>query len=1177
MVAAFVVDKAVDGIKSMVTAASDLQQSTGATQAIFGKTSKRIISDSGKMAKAVGLSSNAYLESMNLIGSLGVNQGLNATKAAAESQKLIKVGSDLAAVFGGQVKDATEALGSAYKGEFDPMQRYGVTLTQNMINTQAMADANVASTSAFNKLSTAQQTYFKHLATTQLVEKQTAKTHGQFAKQTNTLAEQQQILAAQFDNVKAKVGTLLLPVITKFVSYLNNKGVPLLDRLAKWLKVNQAAIADNAKAWGTTLLSALQTTWRVLEPLGQFIIELPGPVRKLGIEVGIAAIAFNKIRPAVDAVSTALATFSTQLGTSEGRSKAVSTGIAKVGQAAKTAAGVGGMTLLIDGFSKADTAAGDFETAIGGALAGFSVGGPWGAAIGLAVGGLAGFVRANKHAVSAGTDPLRKANLQLADSFDAITNKATDATRALVVNDLQKKNLLGDVTRAGLTQKTYVDAVMGDPDAARKVVKKVQDIIQHPPAANAPDWMQAQYESALNLDVALKPLEKRFDSEREKAQQATLANRGFIGSLKGIPANVATEIKATGLDGTMDNVKRLTIAYNLTPKQIKTVMHADGIDATKANLKQLQAQIARTPKNVRTVVALSGPDANIKTLKKYAKQVSLTPKEARTLLKVEGLDVSKKNIGSLATYAKTTGAKTGSNLTSSAVTAITNGRAKVQGAVTGLVHNAGTGGAYDKGHGIGGYLGSGISVGISSQTPFIVSTVNQLIDRAIAAANARAKIHSPSRRTMATGRFLSDGLAVGIQQHARKPADAMNNVMDGVLARASTHKTKTVSVGKAFDWVAKWVRGGFESAFKSGGIGSFLKSFRQRLVKAFDNAGQSHKDATKSASRVMDGFDKSTKKLKQVAARYKAVTAQLGAATKGLAAAQAVQAKAQGAFDSASSAVTNFGQVTNTNSAFNGSAIKQAMQAKVAQAGQFYNYLKQLVAMHLNATTLQDLANAGPDGGLAYAQALVQGGKSIVSAVNTSQGQIASLANQTGQLLAQSVSGKTTTAANAAVAAANTLVDTLTAKQKDLAKIGDNIADGLVNGLNTKVKKISDAANKIGDAIAKAIKKALGIKSPSRVMAEVGRYTVAGLAVGLGDATQLRAVRSAASGMSDAIVAGYNPPAVSAPSGGRGGDVIQINVKADPLTDQRALIKNLAQGLDAHYQAKGKRISLVTI
>lgn len=244
MVAGFVVGEAVNGIKSMVSAASDLQQSTGATQAVFGKTSKKIIADSNNMAKAVGLSSNQYLESMNLIGSLGANQGLGAAKAAKESQKLIKVGADLSAVFGGSVKDATEALSSAYKGEFDPMQRYGVTLTQNMINQKAMADANVTSTSAFNKLSTAQQTYFKHLATTQLVEQQTLKTRGQFGKQTNTLAEQQQILGAQFENLKAKLGTALLPVITKVVTFINDGLFPAFGKIGQVLAPVQNAISS---------------------------------------------------------------------------------------------------------------------------------------------------------------------------------------------------------------------------------------------------------------------------------------------------------------------------------------------------------------------------------------------------------------------------------------------------------------------------------------------------------------------------------------------------------------------------------------------------------------------------------------------------------------------------------------------------------------------------------------------------------------------------------------------------------------------------------------------------------------------------------------------------------------------------------------------------------------------
>jgi tape measure domain-containing protein len=66
-----------------------------------------------------------------------------------------------------------------------------------------------------------------------------------------------------------------------------------------------------------------------------------------------------------------------------------------------------------------------------------------------------------------------------------------------------------------------------------------------------------------------------------------------------------------------------------------------------------------------------------------------------------------------------------------------------------------------------------------------------------------------------------------------------------------------------------------------------------------------------------------------------------------------------------------------------------------------------------------------------------------------------------------------------------------------LYKSGVDIAQGLVDGLETQLKTITDKMKVIGKAIADEIKKELGIKSPSKVFAEIGGNTMKGLAIGI--------------------------------------------------------------------------------
>lgn len=75
--------------------------------------------------------------------------------------------------------------------------------------------------------------------------------------------------------------------------------------------------------------------------------------------------------------------------------------------------------------------------------------------------------------------------------------------------------------------------------------------------------------------------------------------------------------------------------------------------------------------------------------------------------------------------------------------------------------------------------------------------------------------------------------------------------------------------------------------------------------------------------------------------------------------------------------------------------------------------------------------------------------------------------------------------------------DRLKVLEKEFRKSGVLAIEGLILGLEEKEKDAKAAAKRIGDAIAKALKKALGINSPSKVGIYIGEMVSAGLAEGL--------------------------------------------------------------------------------
>ena len=66
-----------------------------------------------------------------------------------------------------------------------------------------------------------------------------------------------------------------------------------------------------------------------------------------------------------------------------------------------------------------------------------------------------------------------------------------------------------------------------------------------------------------------------------------------------------------------------------------------------------------------------------------------------------------------------------------------------------------------------------------------------------------------------------------------------------------------------------------------------------------------------------------------------------------------------------------------------------------------------------------------------------------------------------------------------------------------MVNAGMNLMQGFINGIKSKASAIASAAKNVVSNAVSSAKRALGIHSPSRVFAEIGRYTAMGMAQGL--------------------------------------------------------------------------------
>lgn len=211
-----------------VKAASDLEQNMGAVETVFGKSADAVKRYADTAATAVGLSKAEYTGLAASVGTSMQNMGQSQAQAAKTSDALIGRAADLAATFGGTTKEATEALGSAFRGEFDPVERLGISLRASDISAELAARGQAHLTGQALKNAQGQ-------ATLDLIMRQTTKSTGAFGRESDTLAHQQQVLSARFDNVKAAIGARLIPVLVRLAQWAQDRLLPALSRLGAFV------------------------------------------------------------------------------------------------------------------------------------------------------------------------------------------------------------------------------------------------------------------------------------------------------------------------------------------------------------------------------------------------------------------------------------------------------------------------------------------------------------------------------------------------------------------------------------------------------------------------------------------------------------------------------------------------------------------------------------------------------------------------------------------------------------------------------------------------------------------------------------------------------------------------------------------------------------------------------
>ncbi|MFD5570491.1 lysozyme family protein [Streptomyces cadmiisoli] len=354
------------------------------------------------------------------------------------------------------------------------------------------------------------------------------------------------------------------------------------------------------------------------------------------------------------------------------------------------------------------------------------------------------------------------------------------------------------------------------------------------------------------------------------------------------------------------------------------------------------------------------------------------------------------------------------------------------------------------------------------------------------------------------GTNVVHGMVDGIRNNAGQVAAAATEMADSA-AVAARDTLEIRSPSKVFQKIGRDVGRGFLEGLT--GTAAQIKSTTEKLVRDIQNAFSGKR--SRLDDRLVAMLDAGNKRLQTLASQRDALAKRIADAQKFAA---ETTSKALEAF-SLQSLTQGTEQVT-------AKGLASGLQDALKQVRTFAANLNNVSRRGLSKALLEQVVSLGPVQGAQIAAALAGSTKDSLKRLNSLQTDLTKASTTLG----------------------NTSADVL-------FDAGAQAGKGFLSGLQAQRKNIERLMLDIAKGMQTAIRTALRIKSPSRVMRRLGDYTGLGLQLGLVDriAGILRASTAAARAVVDAVSSQFDrlPGRVSSSLAGVGGD---LGADVIPLT-----------------------------
>lgn len=243
---AFAIKKITEFTSACLDLGSDLAEVQNVVDVAFSKMNEQVNNFAQNAVFQFGLSETMAKKYTGTFGAMAKAFGFAENEAYAMSTTLTGLAGDVASFYNITQDEAYTKLKSVFSGETETLKDLGIVMTQTALDQYALANGYGKTTSAMTEQEKVALRYA-------FVQQQLALAQGDFARTSDSWANQVRILKLQFDSLRASLGQGFIAALTPVIKVINTvmgKLVQLANVFSAFMKRLFGVKSDSSSGIG---------------------------------------------------------------------------------------------------------------------------------------------------------------------------------------------------------------------------------------------------------------------------------------------------------------------------------------------------------------------------------------------------------------------------------------------------------------------------------------------------------------------------------------------------------------------------------------------------------------------------------------------------------------------------------------------------------------------------------------------------------------------------------------------------------------------------------------------------------------------------------------------------------------------------------------------------------------